>query len=168
MENLLLLSFSINTDIFETNLINIVLLVAVLFNVVGDALKASMLERKEKILSGVKDAEQRLSEASERLQEAKKQLEQSKLIIDKIKSDNKTTKRSIAVSGRDRAQVELDRQTASASLTIVTKEQQVLREVKEQVLDLALGRVLNTLKDDLTLDRHITLLDDSIARIGGL
>jgi F0F1-type ATP synthase membrane subunit b/b' len=59
MENLLLLSVSLNTDIFEANLINIVLLVVLLFNVVGDALKTSMLERKEKILSGVQDAEQR-------------------------------------------------------------------------------------------------------------
>jgi F0F1-type ATP synthase membrane subunit b/b' len=71
MENLLLLSVSLNTDIFEANLINIVLLVVLLFNVVGDALKTSMLERKEKILSGVQDAEQRLNEASERLNEAK-------------------------------------------------------------------------------------------------
>ena len=75
MENLLLLSVSLNTDIFEANLINIVLLVVLLFNVVGDALKTSMLERKEKILSGVQDAEQRLNEASERLAEAKTQLE---------------------------------------------------------------------------------------------
>ena len=74
MENLLLLSVSLNTDIFEANLINIVLLVVLLFNVVGDALKTSMLERKEKILSGVQDAEQRLNEASERLAEAKTQL----------------------------------------------------------------------------------------------
>ena len=57
MENLLLLSVGFNTDIFEANLINIVLLVVLLFNVVGDALKTSMLERKEKILSGVQDAE---------------------------------------------------------------------------------------------------------------
>ena len=48
MENLLLLSVSLNTDIFEANLINIVLLVVLLFNVVGDALKTSMLGRKEK------------------------------------------------------------------------------------------------------------------------
>jgi len=71
MENLLLVSVSLNTDIFEANLINIVLLVVLLFNVVGDALKTSMLERKEKILSGVQDAEQRLNEATERLAEAK-------------------------------------------------------------------------------------------------
>jgi len=168
MENLLLLSLGINPDLFETNVINIAILVALLFNVVGDALKASMLERKEKILSGVNDAEQRLSEATERLQEAKTQLEQSKLIIDKIKSDNKVTKRNITSSGRERAQLELDRQTSTASLAIVTKEQQVLREVKEQVLTLALNRVLTTLKDNLTLEQHITLLDGSIAKIGGL
>ena len=48
MENSLLLSISLNTDILETNIINIVILVAILFNVVGGALKDAMIERKEK------------------------------------------------------------------------------------------------------------------------
>ena len=50
MENLFLLSIEINTDIFEANVINIIILVAGLFNVVGAALKTAMLERKTKTI----------------------------------------------------------------------------------------------------------------------
>jgi F-type H+-transporting ATPase subunit b len=167
MENLLLLSVSLNTDIFEANLINIVLLVVLLFNVVGDALKTSMLERKEKILSGVQDAEQRLNEASERLAEAKTQLEQSKLVIDKITADKEETRRTLAFSNGTRVQEESVRRADSAKLAVMYKKQQVLREVKEQVSTLALTRVITTLKDDLTLDKHLAIIDNGIALIGG-
>jgi F-type H+-transporting ATPase subunit b len=167
MENLLLLSVSLNTDIFEANLINIVLLLVLLFNVVGDALKTSMLERKEKILSGVQDAEQRLSEASERLNEAKTQLDQSKLVIDKIKSDKENTRCTLASNNGMRVQEESVRRADSAKLAIMYKKQQVWREVKEQVSTLALTRVITTLKDDLTLDKHLAIIDNGIARIGG-
>ena len=167
MENLLLLSVSLNTDIFEANLINIVLLVVLLFNVVGDALKTSMLERKEKILSGVQDAEQRLNEASERLNEAKIQLDQSKLVIDKIKSDKENTRCNLAYSNGMRVQEESVRRADSAKSAIMYKKQQVWREVKEQVSSLALNRVITTLKDDLTLDKHLAIIDSGIARIGG-
>ena len=160
MENLLLLSVSLNTDIFEANLINIVLLVVLLFNVVGDALKTSMLERKEKILSGVQDAEQRLNEA-------KIQLDQSKLVIDKIKSDKENTQCNIAYSNGMRVQEESVRRADSAKLGIMYKKQQVWREVKEQVSSLALNRVITTLKDDLTLDKHLSIIDSGVARIGG-
>lgn len=167
MENSLLLSVQLNTDILETNVINIAILLAILFNVVGGALKASMLERKEKILNGVQDAERRLNEASERLAESKMQLSQSKLIISKIKSDKEFARRTIALSNRDRALEELTRQANSTKLAITYKEQQVLREVKEQISTLTLSRVITSLQNDLTLDKHIALINNSIARIGG-
>merc|ERR1712188_214085 len=109
---------------------------------------------KEKILSGVQDAEQRLNEATERLAEAKTQLEQSKLIIDKIKSDKEATRRTLAVSNGARVQEEALRRADSAKLAVMYKKQQVLREVKGQVTGLSLNRVITTLKDDLTLDKH--------------
>ena len=63
MENLIntsiLLSdkgFTLNTDIFETNIINIILLVVILFKVLGDALKTSLVNRKQKIIEDVNDA----------------------------------------------------------------------------------------------------------------
>jgi hypothetical protein len=47
------------------------------------------------------------------------------------------------------------------------KKQQVWREIKEQISSLALNRVITTLKDDLTLDKHLAIIDSGIARIGG-
>lgn len=169
MENLILLSESIrlNTDIFETNVINIAILLALLVNVVGGALKTSMLERKEKILDTVQDAEQRLQEASERLLEAKTQLNQSRLVINKIEEDNLLLIGSIALANRNRALAEVDRQANATALTLVYKQQQVLREIKDEVAQDALSKALKFCREQLKLDTQIQLIDDAIDDIGG-
>ena len=90
MENFLntstiLSSGIINTDILETNLINITILIVVLVQFVGGALTTSLADRKQKILDNVNDAEKRLTDAKNRLSEANTQLAQTKVAIDKIK-----------------------------------------------------------------------------------
>jgi F-type H+-transporting ATPase subunit b len=63
-------SAGLNTDILETNLINIVILIVVLVQFVGGALTTSLADRNQKIIDNVNDAETRLTEAKYRLAEA--------------------------------------------------------------------------------------------------
>ena len=85
-------SAGLNTDILETNLINIVILIVVLVQFVGGALTTSLADRKQKIIDNVNDAETRLSEAKDRLAEANIQLAQTKVAIDKIVQELQVTK----------------------------------------------------------------------------
>jgi F-type H+-transporting ATPase subunit b len=165
MENLLLLSIGINTDVFETNIINIGILVALLFNVVGASLKSAMLQRKESIITDVQSAEQNVSEAKQRLEDAQTQLSQSKLVIDKIVADKASKVETILRTNQERVVEEIGRQANSTKLAIVYKEKQVLSEIKEEISTLALSRVLEALKNNITLDQHLELLDISIERI---
>ena len=80
-------SFGINTDIFETNLINQLIVLGGVVFFGRDFLGESLSERQAEISSGVEDSEKRLNEATERLAEAKKQLAQARVIIDQIKKD---------------------------------------------------------------------------------
>jgi F0F1-type ATP synthase membrane subunit b/b' len=84
-----------------------------------------------------------------------------------IQSDKEATRRTLALSNGTRVQEESLRRADSAKLAVMYKKQQVLREVKEQVSVLSLNRVIATLKDDLTLDKHLAIIDSGIARIGG-
>ena len=168
MENLILLSrISLNTDILETNVINITLLIALLFNVVGGALKQAMIERKEKIVNSVQESEQRLQEASERLLEAKIQLNQSKLIINKIQSEKEVIIQNIALNNLSQAEEELKRQASSTQLAVIYKEQEVFRELNEKLATLALAQVIEFLKNNLKLDMQIQLISKMIELIGG-
>ena len=77
---------SLNTDILETGLINILALLGILIYTGRDFLGSLLEERRTTIVKGVQDAEDRLSEAKKRLVEAQKQLNQANIVISEIKS----------------------------------------------------------------------------------
>ena len=91
------LEVSLNTDIFETNVINITLLVGGLFYLLSGALSESLSERQQKILGAIQESEERLQEAEKRLTESETQLTQAQMVIDSIKSDAEKTASQVKV-----------------------------------------------------------------------
>lgn len=152
MENLFLLSVSINTDIFETNIINIVLLVVLLFNVVGAALKTEMFERKSQILSEVQGAEQRLTEAAERLSEAEAQSAQSALIIKQIEEKTEKLRHQILTNNWNRTYEEMYRMEKAASLAVKFETQKAARDNQDSLLTAGLTNAYKFIVNDLTYD----------------
>ncbi len=152
MENLFLLSISINTDIFETNIINIAILVALLFNVLGAALKTEMFERKSKILNEVQGAEQSLTEAAERLSEAETQSEQAVLIIKQIEEKTAKLRNQILNSNWNRANEETSRMEKAANLAIRYETQKSARENQDSLLTAGLTNAYAFIINELTYD----------------
>jgi F-type H+-transporting ATPase subunit b len=70
--------FGINTNIFETNVINLAAVVAIVVSFVGQNLSALLEDRKKTIVNNLQEASQRAAEAQERLSVAKNQLELAK------------------------------------------------------------------------------------------
>ena len=161
-------SIGINTDILETNLINITILIVVLVQFVGGALTTSLADRKQKILDNVNDAEKRLSDAKERLSEANIQLAQTKVAIDKIAQELQTTKTNIIKTGADRIYQEMLTQMKTSELAISLQEQKLLTQIKQQIITLAIKRVVTKLKQDLTISQHVLIINKCITRLGGL
>merc|ERR1712032_676947 len=113
------LAVSFNPDIFETNIINISILLG------GNALSESLSERQEKIMGAIQEADERLQQADARLAESEKQLEQAQLIIDSIKSDAETTARNVKTSILTDGKTEIERLTSTAKSQIGTIEARV-------------------------------------------
>ncbi len=67
--------FGINTNIFETNVINLAAVVAIVISFVGKNLSSLLEDRKKNILSNLQEASLRATEAQEKLAQAKAQLE---------------------------------------------------------------------------------------------
>jgi hypothetical protein len=59
--------FGFNTNLLETNVLNLAVVLAVVVTYVGDALRGLLANRKQNILNNFQEAEQRASEAQERL-----------------------------------------------------------------------------------------------------
>ena len=78
-------SFGINTDVFDTNIINLVIFVGFVFVVLSKSLTETLKTRQEKVISSIQEAEERLKQAQNRLTEAEKQLDQIGMIVESIK-----------------------------------------------------------------------------------
>jgi F-type H+-transporting ATPase subunit b len=165
MENLFLLSIEINTDIFEANVINIVILVAGLFNIVGAALKTAMLERKTKILNEVQGAEQSLTAATERLREAEEQAGQSSLIIKKIEEKTENLRDQILTSNWSRAYEEMERIEKASNLALKYETQKAARENQDNLLTAGLTNAYTYIINELSYDDCCKLNTKRIAQI---
>lgn len=135
-------SFGVNTDIFETNLINQIILLVGLYVFLGNTLKESLAQRQAEINNRVADSEKRLREATERLNEAKKQLAQAQLIIAGIKNRTRVTKATLLDNDYQRAQEELKGRFELATTTLKNRERSIFSEIKKNLSLLVLKQVL--------------------------
>jgi F-type H+-transporting ATPase subunit b len=126
--------FSLNTDILETNLINIAILIVVLVQFLGRSLTTALTERKQKIIDSVTDAEKSYEIAKSRLDEANNQLAQTKIAIDKIVQELRSTKTKIIKTGAERICQEMLSQIQTSELTIALQEQKLITRSNTKLL----------------------------------
>lgn len=79
--------FGINTNIFETNVINLAAVVAIVISFVGKNLSALLEDRRKTIVNNLQEASQRAAEAQEKLTQAKNQLELAKKKAKEIREE---------------------------------------------------------------------------------
>ena len=161
-------SIGLNTDILETGLVNIIALVVILIYTGRDFLGSLLEERQMTIIKGVQNAEDRLTEAEKRLTEAKKQLNQVNLIIDKIKTETLTTKKTLLASDAAQARNDLKVRFERGLVAFRSKERTVFLEIKQQIVTLVLQQtVARVQKTFQSKDRATTLIDATINKLEG-
>jgi F-type H+-transporting ATPase subunit b len=158
---------SFKFDIFESNVINLSILVGGLFYLLSGNLSESLSERQQKILAAIQESEEKLQEATTRLTEGETKLAQAQIVIDAIQKDAQQTaaqvKSSILTNGKE----EIERLTLTAKLQISTIEARVRKQISDYVATLALQRVTMRLEGKLNssllqqiIDRNISNLAD--------
>jgi F-type H+-transporting ATPase subunit b len=159
---------SLNLDILETGLLNILALVAILVYTGRDFLGSLLEERKTTIVKGVQDAEDRLNEAQKRLSEAQKQLDQANLVIGEIKNETIATKKILLESDAYQAKKDLKIRFERALATFRSKERQIFLEIKQQIISLVLKRTV--IRAQATFgpkERATALINDTINKLEG-
>lgn len=159
---------SLNTDILETGLINILALLAILIYTGRDFLGSLLEERRTTIVKGVQDAEDRLNEAQKRLSEAQKQLNQANLVISEIKNETITTKKLLLESDVFQAKKDLTVRFERALATFRSKERQIFVEIKQQIISLVLQRTVNRVQETFkSKERANALINETINKLEG-
>jgi len=159
---------SLNTDILETGLINILALLAILIYTGRDFLGSLLEERRTTIVKGVQDAEDRLSEAQKRLVEAQKQLNQANIVISEIKNETVTTKKVLLESDAFQAKKDLTVRFDRALATFRSKERQIFVEIKQQIISLVLQRTVSRVQETFkSQERSSALINETIDKLKG-
>ena len=159
---------SLNLDILETGLLNILALLAILIFTGRDFLGSILEERKTTIVKSVQDAEDRLNEAQKRLSEAEKQLSQANIVIDEIKNETISTKKILLETDAYEAKKDLKIRFERALGAFKSKERQIFLEIKQQIITLVLKRTVIRAQETFSpKERATALINDTIDKLEG-
>jgi F-type H+-transporting ATPase subunit b len=156
---------SLNTDIFETNLINITILAGGLYYLLSGALSESLSERQQRILGSIQESEERLQEATTRLTESETQLAQAQIVIESIQKDAEVTANQVKSSILTDGKAEIERLTATAKAQIGTIEARVRKQIADYVATLALQRITMQLEGKLNKGLQQQIIDRNISKL---
>lgn len=152
--------FGINTDLFDTNIINqIILIPIVLYAYSAVGIDTTLEGRRNAIITRVEDAEKRLVQATDRLRETKKQLSQAYLIFEEIQKETKITKIDLLNTDYTETKTELVRRFTIATKTLKNRERLILLEIKENIAFLVLKQVVANLKSNKQLDAENSIIN---------
>ena len=158
---------SLNTDIFEANLINLILLVGGLFYLLSGALSESLSERQQKILGAIQESEEKLQEATTRLTESETQLAQAQIVIESIQKEAQQTATQVKSSILTEGKTEIERLTSTAKAQITTIEARVRKQISDYVASLALQRITAQLEGKLNSSLQQQIIDRNISKLVG-
>ena len=156
---------SFNGDIFEANLVNLVLLDGGIFYLLSGALSESLSERQQKILGAIQESEERLQEATTRLTESETQLAQAQMVIESIQKDAEQTASQVKSSILTDGKTEIERLTSSAKAQIGTIEAKVRKQISDYVASLALQRITAQLEGKLNSSLQQQIIDRNISKL---
>jgi F-type H+-transporting ATPase subunit b len=159
--------FGLNIDIFETNLINLAILVGILFYFGRKVLSNILNERQSNIATAVQEAEGRLKAAQIALSQAQQQLTQSQAEAERIRitAAENAQKAKEALLAKASQDVERLKQNAVADLN--TETERAIALLRQRVVAQALQKVELELKSGIADNTQQSLIDRSIAQLGG-
>lgn len=138
--------FGFNTNILETNVINLAVVIAVVVSVVGDAVRELLNTRKETILSNLREADNRATQAQEKRELAVKQLEEAKTKALKIREQGifaaeQEKKMCISKAEEDYARIIQGKEDI-----IRLQQQKAVEQISKQIISLAVETVQTKLE----------------------
>ena len=151
--------------IFETNVINLTILVGGLVYLLSGALSDSLNERQQKILGAIQESEERLQEATTRLTESETQLAQAQIVIDSIKTESEATAKQVKSAVLSDGKTEIERLTSAAKNQISTIEAKVRKQISDYVAALALKRITLQLEGKLNASLQQQIIDRNISKL---
>ncbi|MFZ4600782.1 MAG: F0F1 ATP synthase subunit B [Terrimicrobiaceae bacterium] len=160
--------FGLNLDLFETNIINLAIVIAGLVWFLKGFLGGILERRRAAILTDLNDAEQRLSAATTALAAVQKDLADAQLKAEKIRADGKVRAEAIRLDSEKRTVAEMARLKQDSASDLASEAARVSNQLRRQAALMAIDKALETLPGKLDAEAQTRLIDQSIQSLGNV
>ena len=158
--------FGLNFDIFETNIINLSIIIGVLVYFGRGFLNTTLGDRRSAIEEAIQEAEARAKSAQSQLSEAQEKLTQAQAEAQRIraKAEEQATAAKVAILAKSEQDIASMRAAASQELN--TSQEKAIAELRAQAVAMALAQVEQRLQGGLDDSTQQRLVDRSLALLG--
>jgi F-type H+-transporting ATPase subunit b len=161
-------SLSLNLDIFEANLVNLIILCVTIFKLGGPALTEGLETRQKNVVTSIQNSEERLQKAVTKLEDSEKNLAQVQLVIAELKENAVTTAKNVRSNIFIAGKIEIEAITAAAKRQVITIETRGRKEVSDYVVTEALKRATSIFEGKMKPIVQGQIIDQSISKISKL
>nr|YP_010045009.1 ATP synthase CF0 subunit I [Blidingia minima]AWX53122.1 AtpF [Blidingia minima]QPF96274.1 ATP synthase CF0 subunit I [Blidingia minima]QUX32852.1 ATP synthase subunit b [Blidingia minima] len=145
--------FGINTDIFETNVINLAVVITVVITVVGDALKDFLETRKAKIIDNISASDKRVAEIELKLEEAQNKLAKAKEKAIEIEQQGAVAAKEEQALCIQQAEDEAKNLKQRKESSIELQQKKAIQEISKQIISLSLKQAREKATKNSSLKR---------------
>lgn len=158
--------FGLNLNLFDTNVINLAIVIAALVWFLPKVLGGILKTRRAAILSDLQDAEQRLQETTTALAAAKQDLADAQKKAEKIRTDAKARADALRLDSERRTVEEMARIKQGAVADLQSEASRVSELLRREAARRAVERALASLPGKLDAEAQARFIDQSINSLG--
>lgn len=159
--------FGINTNLFETNLINLAIFVGVLVYFGKKVLIDLLNERREKIAQAVQEAQEQQQKAAAALAQEEKNLAQAQAEAERIRQEAEQRAKEAQAAIASQSEKDIQRLKDMASQDLNSRQEAAIAELRRRVTAMALERAESRLTSQLDESSQQAIINRSIAELGG-
>nr|YP_009384643.1 ATP synthase CF0 subunit I [Arthraxon lanceolatus]YP_009387213.1 ATP synthase CF0 subunit I [Arthraxon hispidus]ARS84136.1 ATP synthase CF0 subunit I [Arthraxon prionodes]ARS83224.1 ATP synthase CF0 subunit I [Arthraxon lanceolatus]ARS87535.1 ATP synthase CF0 subunit I [Arthraxon hispidus]ARS88029.1 ATP synthase CF0 subunit I [Arthraxon lanceolatus] len=161
-------SFGLNTDILATNLINLTVVVGVLIFFGKGVLKDLLDNRKQRILSTIRNSEELRRGTLEQLEKARIRLQKVELEADEYRMNGYSEIEREKENLINATSISLEQLEKSKNETLYFEKQRAMNQVRQRVFQQAVQGALGTLNSCLNTELHFRTIRANIGILGAI
>nr|YP_009465301.1 ATP synthase CF0 subunit I [Fritillaria eduardii]AUZ20805.1 ATP synthase CF0 subunit I [Fritillaria eduardii] len=161
-------SFGFNTDILATNPINLSVVLGVLIFFGKGVLNDLLDNRKQRILSTIRNSEELRKGAIEQLERARARLRKVEIEADEYRMNGYSDIEREKVNLIKATSESLERLENYKNETLNFEQQRAINQVRQRVFQQALQRALGTLNSCLNNELHLRTISANINTLGAM
>ncbi len=159
--------FGLNLNILDVNLINLAILVGILVYFAPKTLGRILNERRAKIAEAIQDAEDRQKKALAALGEQQQKLAQAQVEAEQVRQEAQKRVASVQADIAAQAELDIQRMQETTAQDLGAKQEAVITQLRKQIAAMAIERVESQLRSQVDESAQQTLIERSIAQLGG-